>query len=308
MTSRAYLKAFPAVILALVLVTGTQPAAAQDPVPAPGTDPGGPAIALISTGVDYTDPMIAARLARDGEGEPIAWDFVESDLRPHAPADPEKFNGTRLAKLILSLNDKARLINVRVSPDEPDQLAKAAMFVARTPARVAVVGTYPKDVAGWEQFGGAARHAAARVLFVVPGDAAGQDVSSVSYPFQLNLKNAITAAPRFETNGAPNDGNPDDGNKNLPVDARIMQREIKIGEETLAVPTNSLEAAALLGAYAVCVIDDKDIEEAAAARAFLEARAIEDAAAKNVYDPNCAEANGGNQAPAEAPALGSGEK
>lgn len=304
MTLRVHRKASPAVILALALVAGTQPAAAQDPAAPAGTDPGGPAIALISTGVDYTDPMIAPRLARDGEGEPIAWDFVDNDLRPHAPPGPENFNGTRLAKLILSLNDKARLINVRVSRDEPDQLAKAAMFVGRTPARVAVVGTNPNDMAGWDQFAGAARHAAAHVLFIVPGGAPGQDAGGVSYPFQLNLANAITAAPLVEA-----DGNPADGNASLPVDARIKQREIKIGEETIKVPTDSLEAAVLFAGYAVCVLDDKDTGDIAAARALLQARASEDGDVKNVYDPNCGESAGKDGAPAESqPPTKSGEK
>lgn len=303
MNRRARRKASHVVIFALALVVRPETGAAQNPAAPPGTDPGGPAIALISTGVDYTDPMIAPRLARDGEGEPIAWDFVDNDLRPHAPINADSGNGTKLAKLILSLNDKVRLINVRVSRKEPDQLAKAAMFVARTPARVAVVGTYPEDAAGWEQFGGAARGAAANLLFTVPGGPLPAEVRGSPYPVQLNLQNTVVAAPFLD-----NPGTSPGGDVNLPIDAQIKQRETKGGEQVTVVPIDGLEAAALLGGYAVCVIEGKNIEDAAAARAILQEQAIADAAAKNVYDPNCAQTNGGDRPPAGVQPLGSGEQ
>ena len=57
---------------------------ADDPKVPAGIDPGLQPIAILTTGIDYTDPAIAARLARDGEGELIGWDFTENDRRPFA--------------------------------------------------------------------------------------------------------------------------------------------------------------------------------------------------------------------------------
>jgi hypothetical protein len=58
------------IILLSPLSSLAQTAADKPKVP-PGRDPGGFAIALFSTGVDYTDPAVANCLARDGEGELI---------------------------------------------------------------------------------------------------------------------------------------------------------------------------------------------------------------------------------------------
>ena len=57
---------------------------ASEPKVPPGLDPGGVAIALLGDGVDYTKPELAKRLARDGEGDLIAWDFVDNAIRPYA--------------------------------------------------------------------------------------------------------------------------------------------------------------------------------------------------------------------------------
>jgi len=63
-----------AILLHLIAVAAFAVAAlAQEkkpPLP-PGRDPGGVAIALVTTGIDYTVPEVAQRLARDGEGELI---------------------------------------------------------------------------------------------------------------------------------------------------------------------------------------------------------------------------------------------
>ena len=106
----------------------------------PGTDPGGIAIAIVGYGLDYTDPEIARRLARDGEGEIIGWDLVDGDNRPYARTDiaapPDGSDGTRLAKLLLSTYSHARLVPVRIVSFDPPALSQAMSFVVRTPARI----------------------------------------------------------------------------------------------------------------------------------------------------------------------------
>jgi len=123
-------------VLAVVFLTlaAVAPVAvsAADPDLPPGLDPGGTAIAIISTGLDYTDPEIAPRLARDGEGQLISWDFVDNDSTPFSRDKA----GTKLAKLLLETDRASRLIVVRVSPGDTQQFANALGFVGRTPAIV----------------------------------------------------------------------------------------------------------------------------------------------------------------------------
>ena len=68
-------------VAATLLAASTEAQEAKPRVP-PGRDPGGVAIALIGTGIDYTIPEVAQRLARDGEGELIGWDLEHKDRKP----------------------------------------------------------------------------------------------------------------------------------------------------------------------------------------------------------------------------------
>lgn len=120
--------------------------AAADPVLPPGQDPGGHAIAVIGTGIDYTDPVISARLARDGEGDLIGWDFADGDNRPHGVPDSAEH-----AAVATVLRDaSAKLIPVRIKPGEPHAFARALAFAAATPARHAVLVVLPASGAEWE--------------------------------------------------------------------------------------------------------------------------------------------------------------
>src|SRR4029078_9951193 len=84
----------------------------KPPLP-PGRDPGGVAIALLTTGIDYTLPTIAGYLARDGEGEVIGFDPVDNDNRPFGG------DGTTLAANLLDPAIGTRLVPVRVDPRDP---------------------------------------------------------------------------------------------------------------------------------------------------------------------------------------------
>ncbi len=125
-----------------------------DPAVPPGTDPGGIAVAVLETGIDYTLPVIAEHLARDGEGELIGWDFVDSDRRPFKTADDlEQMNythrGTAMARIMVKRAPKARLEAVRI--DTADELAikKGLAFVSQTPAKVALLQLKSSTAALW---------------------------------------------------------------------------------------------------------------------------------------------------------------
>ena len=157
-------------------ILGMAAAVAQErkPTVPSGLDPGGVAIALISTGIDYTLPAIASRLARDGEGELIGWDLEDKDRRPfdrqRGTAPPESGgDGTIVASLLLSAPG-VRLVPVRVDPVTPLSLARALAFVAQTPARIAVMPMAAGAEGDWTPFRQAATHFK-DVLIIVPAGA-----------------------------------------------------------------------------------------------------------------------------------------
>ena len=110
----------------------------------PGRDPGGVAIAYIGPGLDYTWAEIAPRLARDGEGEIIGWDFLDNDRRPYDRCDYHDglWHGdcaTLRGWQIVKEPGAARLVVVRASADKPQTLVQAFGLVAQSPARIVLL-------------------------------------------------------------------------------------------------------------------------------------------------------------------------
>lgn len=105
----------------------------------PGIDPGGISVAIIGDGLDYTRPEIARRLARDGEGEIVGWDFIDEDRRPFGrcatPCDPQA-----LAPL---LREPARLIAIRASMAAPQSLVRAMQLASQVEARAVLLSLDP---------------------------------------------------------------------------------------------------------------------------------------------------------------------
>jgi hypothetical protein len=182
-------------VFAIMAVLLAQPAQARDvkpPLP-PGRDPGGLAVALLS-GVDYTLPELAARLARDGEGELIGWDFADDDRRPFERRWPAA--GASATSLALKIAGAGRrIIPVRIG-EGARGLAQAVAFIARTPAKIAAVPMWANPTPDWPVFGEAAERAP-QVLFVVAAGDDGRDLDAdPAYRVDLDLPNAllVTAA------------------------------------------------------------------------------------------------------------------
>jgi subtilisin family serine protease len=164
----------------------------------PGADPGGIAVALIGTGVNYTLPTFANRLARDGEGDIIGLDFVDRDNRPFDAGPelaPAPFGasplGTTLASVLLTEAPRSRLVPVRLRLGEPRNFGGAAAFVAATPARIALVAFTSPNRVDWEPFEQAAK-AAPHVLFVLPAGDSNQNIDQQPlFPASLGLENTV---------------------------------------------------------------------------------------------------------------------
>jgi hypothetical protein len=189
-----------AALLAMCVLGSGAPADAQAKKPKlpPGRDPGGVAIAVLSTGIDYTRPELAGRLARDGEGELIGWDFTDNDNRPYAPSPNDTpagwgGDGTRIAMRLAAVSN-IRLVPIRIAPSKPATFAHAIAFAAKTPARILLVPMGSDQADTWEPF----RQAAARHPDLLIVTAAGGSGGGTSFPAAFNTDNLLVIAARPE--------------------------------------------------------------------------------------------------------------
>jgi len=123
---------FSVTVLIIAQAVTSVPAGAHEPPIVPGLDPGGVAVAILGTGLDYTHPKVAARLARDGEGDLIAWDFSDGDGRPYSSGEEAIVNAIAL----LEASRRIRLVVIKGKPSDPAAIGHMAAFAARTPARI----------------------------------------------------------------------------------------------------------------------------------------------------------------------------
>ena len=165
------------------------------PVPA-GADPGGVAVALFDSGIDYTQPSVAPRLARDAEGRVLGYDFWDLDERPfdsHPVASPffPARHGTSVASVLIHEAPEARLLPFRYPRPAMDRMAD---MVEAARAGGAVVVSLPmgsNKASDWGAFETAAR-ARPEMLFVVSAGNNGRDIDQAPvYPAALDLDNLL---------------------------------------------------------------------------------------------------------------------
>ena len=246
--------ALPRAVAAVLLMASAAPALANDPPVPAGLDPGGEAIALITDGVDYTDTVIAGRLARDGEGEPITLDLVDGDVRPYAA--PGHGRGTRLAKIALAAYPSSRLIIVRAAPTDPASLARAVIFASRTPARVVALSFWGQDPDIWKPFAEAVRMAS-QVAFVLPGGTPAVRTKGDVFPAAFNLPNAIVAADLKVSDLQEGSklavdawlGTKVDQDYLAPLDAAVPDRKVRSAGPDIE---DAVDGAAFIAAVAAC--------------------------------------------------------
>ncbi|MCB1549933.1 MAG: S8 family serine peptidase [Hyphomicrobiaceae bacterium] len=186
-------------ILSVLLAITAARASDEPPRVPPGRHPGGVIVALFDTGVNYTLPEIAARLARDGEGDLVGWDFETNSLRPfdRRPGDPRpkpQRHGTTVASIVIREAPAASLMPLRYRANDPMSFARMVGFVAQSPARIVAMplGGPRKD--DWEPFRRAAL-LARNVLFIVSAGNDGRDIDAQPiYPAGFGLPNVLVVA------------------------------------------------------------------------------------------------------------------
>jgi subtilisin family serine protease len=165
------------------------------PVPAQ-VDPGGLAIAMIDTGVNYLLPEINRGLARDPGGELLGYDFWDLDERPFDvnPLRSAFFpdhHGTAIASIVLAEAPVVRLLPYRYPRPDMSRLGAAVEHAASHGARIVNLSMASFDRKDWTAFEqAAAGHP--EILFVVAAGNNDRDIDRRPvYPAALPLDNLI---------------------------------------------------------------------------------------------------------------------
>jgi len=185
--------------LAAALIPALSFAGANEPAVPSGNDPGGIAVAIIDSGVNYTLKEIASKLARDDNGKLIGYDFHDNDALPFdlVPGNrPEngRHHGTRVAAIFLREAPDARLVPYRYRAHSFETFADIVEAIADCPAHIVIMslGGYQKD--DWTHFAKAAE-AHPDILFIMSAGNDGRNVDEKPiYPSGYRLDNALVVA------------------------------------------------------------------------------------------------------------------
>ncbi len=181
------------------------------PVPA-GNDPGGVAVALIDTGVNYTLPNIAKRLARTAQGEILGFDFEDGDRRPFDSepgkgASSPRHHGTLVASILLREAPSSRLVPFRFAANRFAAFAEIVEKIASGPARIVAMplGGYRRQ--DWLAFREAAE-AHPELLFILSAGNDGRNIDeNPVFPASFDIENAVVVTSTDDFGRLPAESN-----------------------------------------------------------------------------------------------------
>lgn len=161
-----------------------------------GADPGGVTVAQIDSGVNYTLPAIAARLARTPDGKLIGYDFWDMDERPfdvdaaRSPFFP-LHHGTLVASILVREAPAVRLIAYRYPRPDMARMHQLLDHAAANGAKIAAMPLGSNSESQWAAFKqAAARHP--NMLFVVSAGNNGRNIDEEPvYPATYGLENLL---------------------------------------------------------------------------------------------------------------------
>lgn len=177
-----------------------KPTGQEEPLNPPvpdGKDPGGVLVAHIDSGVNYTLPFIAERLARSAGGRILGYDYWDDDDRPYdvdaarSPFFPSH-HGTLVASTLLREARGMRLLPYRYPRNDMRKMEQLVERVAEHGARIVAMplGSNQKDQ--WAAFLSAAA-ANPDILFIVSAGNNGRDIDAQPiYPASAELPNILT--------------------------------------------------------------------------------------------------------------------
>ena len=167
-------------------------------------DPGGVVVAQVDTGVNYLLDFVGPRLARDGDGGVLGFDFWDMDAWPFDVDTARSaffplHHGTAVASILLREAPTARLIPYRYPRPE---MARMADLVADADKKGAVIVNMAMGSNKRQDWDALAQAAAERphMLFIISAGNNGRDIDRTPvYPAALDLENflVVTSADDF---------------------------------------------------------------------------------------------------------------
>lgn len=191
--------------LAAVLRAG-HPATAEPLNVAPGSDPGGTAVGVLTSPFPLDSADVIQILARDGEGVAIGWDF--SRQAENSNSDTRIATTAPIPEVVPALTAKSelRLVPTFIDRLRPTTWAQAVAFLAQTPARIVVVPFSTSAETDWVAFRAAAEHFP-NLLFVVPAQSTNTDAvqetaapDALGYPAKFRLANVLSISATVHPN------------------------------------------------------------------------------------------------------------
>ena len=168
-----------------------------------GTDPGGVRVALVDSGLAYDLPLFRNRLARDGEGRPLGYDFWDLDPWPYdgdtsrGPFLPIR-HGTAVASVLAWEAPDAALIPFRYPRPDMSRMGELVHRAAGAGARILAMPLGSRNPEDWREFEDAL--ASHDILAVVSAGNDGRDIDrDPVYPAASALENilVVTSADGF---------------------------------------------------------------------------------------------------------------
>ena len=168
-----------------------------------GTDPGGVRVALVDSGLAYDLPLFRDRLARDGEGMPLGYDYWDLDPWPYdgdvsrGPFLPIR-HGTAVASVLAREAPEAALIPFRYPRPDMDRMGDLVRRAAAAGASILAMPLGSRNPEDWRAFENALR--GLDMLAVVSAGNNGRDIDGDPvFPAALALENmvVVTSADGF---------------------------------------------------------------------------------------------------------------
>lgn len=173
------------------------------PVPE-GRNVYGPTIAHFDAGINYTLPMLAERLARAPNGQPLGYDFWEMDSRPfdsnpaRSPFYPLR-HGTQVASVLVNEAPGIRLLPYRYPRPDMSRMGSMVRAADENGAVIVAMPMGSNNREDWTDFLKAVSERP-HMLFIISAGNNGRDIDEQAvYPAMLGLENflVVTSSTPF---------------------------------------------------------------------------------------------------------------
>ena len=161
-----------------------------------GRDPGGIRVALVDSGLAYDLKLFRNRLARDGEGVPLGYDYWDLDPWPYdgdfsrGPFLPIR-HGTAVASVLAREAPDAALIPFRYPRPDMSRMGELVARAADAGVRILAMPLGSRSAEDWRAFESALR--GRDILAIVSAGNNGRDIDEDPvFPAAFTLENIVT--------------------------------------------------------------------------------------------------------------------